>query len=109
MTWHRLLPLLAMLALAVAPFGRMAAAEAMAPAHHGEMAAPGHCDDMPAPDGGDDTDKRLDCLTACASLAAVADAELAVVPASVMALESVAIADAPGLTPEAEPPPPRRS
>ena len=109
MTWGRLLPLFAMLALVVAPFGRMAAAEAMAPAHHADVAAPGHCDDMPAPDGDDDADKTLDCLTACASLVAVADAEFAVVPASAVAVESGVAADAPGLNPEAEPPPPRHS
>lgn len=108
MTRRRLLPLLALLALVVAPFGRMAAAEASAPSHHPAMTAPGHCDDGPAP-GGDNADRTLDCLTACATLAAVEAAALPIPfqpPAAVVALP---ISGAAGLVPEADPPPPRSS
>lgn len=108
MTWRRLLSLLALIAVAVAPFGRMAAAEAAVPSHHMTMTAPGHCDDSPAPDG-DNAGKTLDCLTACASLAAVEAAALAILvhpPAAAVALPT---AGAAGLVPEAEPPPPRFS
>lgn len=108
MTWRRLLPLIALLALAVAPFGRMAAAEAMAPAHHTATAAPGHCDDMPAPDG-DEADKLLDCLTACASLAAADASPLPVLTAAPASLQAQPPAGAAGVNPEADPPPPRLS
>lgn len=111
MKYRRLLPLIALLALVVAPFGRIAAAEAMAPAHHAGPAASGHCDDMPAP-GGDEADKAgkaLHCMTACASLAAVTDAAVPMVVPAAMAIEAVPSAGAAGLNPEAEPPPPRLS
>lgn len=108
MKLHRFLAFLALLALVIAPFGRMAAAEAMAPAHQAGMAMSGHCDDMPAPEG-DGADRMLDCMNACAALAAVADAEMPDRPAAAAILESRPPADAAGLNPEAEPPPPRLS
>lgn len=108
MNWRRILPLIALLALVLAPFGRMAAAEAIAPSHHQTMTAPGHCDDMPAPAKGK-AGKTLDCLTACASLAAADSASLSAPIAMPAALRAAVPADAAGIEPEAEPPPPRFS
>lgn len=108
MTRRRLLPLLALLALVVAPFGRMAAAEAMTPAHHAAMGAPAHCDDAPASEDGD-ADEALDCLNACASLAAAHSNPLRLPMRAPAVVEALAPAEAAGIHPEAEPPPPRSS
>ena len=108
MSLRHLLPLIALLALIVAPFGRMAAAEAMAPGHQADMAASGHCDDVPS-QGGDEADKALDCMNACTSLAAVADAEVPAFAPAAMIVDVRPPAVAAGLNPEAEPPPPRLS
>jgi hypothetical protein len=106
---RRLLPLVILLALVFAPFGRIAAAEAMAVSHHQPMATAGRCADMPMP--ADDTaDKRaVDCMIACAVIAQLGSPALA-------ATSTVAVPPAPvvhatfrGLHPEAEPPPPRFS
>ena len=108
MTLRRLLTLLALVALAVSPFGRMAAAEAMAVPEHRMTAAAGHCDEQPAPE--DRTHPAgIDCLVACAAMAAAA--EVAVPAAHVVAAEPQAttLPDFIGLHPEAEPPPPRLS
>ena len=105
---RRLLPLLALLALIVAPFGRMAAAEAMAAPAHAGMAGPGHCQDMPAPDEGS-VDKRIDCMIACAVMAS---AEVpAFDPPQPLAAEPEIrlLAGGTGIRPEADPPPPRLS
>jgi hypothetical protein len=97
-----------LLALALAPFGRMAAAEAKAMPHHAAMAMPGHCAGQPQPDQ-DRHPATIDCMMACAAMAphaatdfvppTVAHAEPASAPALILA----------GILPEAEPPPPRLS
>ena len=106
------LPWLVLLGLLVAPFGRMAAAEAMARPHPAPAAMAGHCDEIPAPhhDKGDrSNDKAIDCLSACAAMAAL---ECPVLPGLArvacpqVALISVLSA---GLDPQADPPPPRLS
>lgn len=108
-TLRRLLPLLTLLALVFAPFGRIAAAEAMAMPHHQPIAMAGHCENMPAPDDGDRDKVAIDCMIACAVMAA-ADGpmvEAMAAPASRPArIEHPAFA---GLHPEADPPPPRIS
>jgi len=106
----RLSVLLALLALLAAPFGRMAAAETALMPHHGGMAAAasGHCDDMPQPEEGT-ADRAIDCLIACA---AATPPEAAAVPAggfAAAAPEAAAPRHFAGITPEAEPPPPRFS
>lgn len=109
MTFRRLLPLLTLLALLVAPFGRMAAAEAMVMPHHQAAAMPGHCDEMPAgdEDGADKT--AIDCMIACAAMAVAETPNLVASPDVAPAPISLTLPDLPGLNPEAEPPPPRLS
>ena len=108
MSFRRLLPLLALLALLVAPFGRMAAAEAMAMPHHAPAAMAGHCDDMPAPDG-DEPGKAVDCMIACAVMTPSEAPALKAAPPARSMPASFAVPGFSGLHPEADPPPPRFS
>ena len=108
MRLFRLLPLLALLALLIAPFGRMAAAEA-AP-HHGAPAMAEHCEQAaPGDEAPDDAQKAIDCMTACAAVAAPSAPPLEVPrraseqPVAARAFGLV------GLQPERDPPPPRLS
>ena len=107
-----LLPLLTLLALLVAPFGRIAAAEAMTSSHEPAMAMAGHCEEMPAP-GQDRSDRTheasIDCLVACAAVATAESAPLAAVPAAASPRVGVTLPEFAGLHPEADPPPPRLS
>ena len=109
MSLRRLLPLLVLLALLFAPFGRMAAAEAMTMPHPAAAAMAGHCQDMPAPAGDRSGQAAFDCLTACAVMtsaaapALAAEAPLRAMPSS-SALPAIS-----GLHPAADPPPPRLS
>ena len=109
MTLRRLLPLLTLLVLLAAPFGRMAAAEAMPTAHHGVAAAtPGHCHDVPPP-AEDEPGRAIDCMLACAVMAPAEAPPAPRAPAAAAAPDRIALRDLPGISPEAEPPPPRRS
>lgn len=106
------LPLLILVALVVAPFGHMAAAEAMTPSHHSAMATPAHCPEMPAPapHKGDRTDKAMiDCQAACAAMATLQAPDLPVPPAATSSRVTLPIPLFAGLQPEAETPPPRHS
>ena len=104
----RFIRLLVLLALLAAPFGRMAAAEAMTMPHHPAMTmAAGHCDTMPASDSGD-FDRSIDCMIACAMMAH-AEAPALQPPPAASAPVSVLRAGLAGLHPEADPPPPRIS
>jgi hypothetical protein len=103
-TSRRLVQFLVLLALAVAPFGRIGASQAMA--RHA-MAMPAHCAGQPMPDGDRGHRMAVDCMIACAAMA----------PApALFALPPPALAAAPfglpssflsGIRPEADPPPPR--
>ena len=110
MKLRRLFPLLILLALVVAPIGRVAAAEAMATAHQPAAAMAGHCQDMPAPDPDERSGKAsIDCRVACA---AIATAEAYVFAGGSFAAspqDGVVLPGFAGLHPEAEPPPPRLS
>lgn len=104
----KLLRLLVLLALLVAPFGRMAAAEAMTMPEHSAMAMPGHCDPMPAPDPGDE-ERSIDCMIACAAVTGAESPQLrAPRPAASLPVGLVRTGLS-GLHPEADPPPPRLS
>ena len=110
MKLRRLLPLLTLLALLVAPFGRIAAAEAMTMPQQPMAAMSGHCDDRPAPHHGDRTGKAsIDCLVACAAMATAEDAPLVRNIAAVSLPASFVLPLFSGLHPEADPPPPRLS
>lgn len=110
MTARRLLPLIAILALLVAPFGRMGMAEAAAAPHHAAPAAmAGHCDDRPA-SAPDRPDKAaIDCMTACAAIMPAAAPRLAGTPPPAIDPGIVPPAAFHGLHPAADPPPPRAS
>ena len=106
------LSLAMLLALLIAPFGRMAAAEA-ATMPHGQAptAMAGHCSDMPAPDPdepGHGT-MTIDCLVACATIATPDAPALAAILFSPATPEPGRLALFIGLHPEADPPPPRLS
>ena len=107
-----LLSALMLLALFVAPFGRMAAAEAMAMPHHAAPAAmAGHCGDTPAPDQApaERGAMTIDCLVACATIAAPDAPELAAVAPLVVLPQPCRLCTFIGIQPQADPPPPRRS
>lgn len=67
MSVRRLAPLLLLIALLVAPIGRMGLAQAAAPGHGAPAAMAGHCDEMPAP--GKTDRATVDCALACAAIA----------------------------------------
>jgi hypothetical protein len=105
----RLLPLLAMLALLFAPFGRMAAAETMAASGPHHRAAGGHCQDMPPPENPTSSRASIDCAVACAVVAPPSAPAVAAAPRPVQPQAVVRLAIFKGVNPEADPPPPRRS
>lgn len=110
MTLRRLFPLLVLLALIVAPFGRVAAAEAMATGHQPAAAMAGHCQDMPAPEPGARSGKSsIDCLVACAAIATAEAFVLAGQSFAPSPQDGFVLPGFAGLHPEAEPPPPRLS
>jgi hypothetical protein len=102
-----LVQLLILAVMALAPFGRMEAARAMAMPHQAAMAS--HCAGRPMPDQ-DRQERMVDCMIACAATAAIAAPETLAPPAAI-ALNPVAgpVPCLSGLSPEADPPPPRRT
>lgn len=109
MTLRRILPVLALIALMIAPFGRMGLAAAAAPHHGTPMAMAGHCEDMPTPEPGKPNKTAIDCMIACAAMTTESAADIAHA-----APEPVVIAPRPllslhGIQPEAADPPPRFS
>ncbi len=109
MTFRRLLPLLALVALLVAPFGRAAAAEAMAMPDNMAAAMAGHCDDRPEPADHRSDKAGVDCLVACAVMTPPAAPALVAEPLLRLAPAASPLPTISGLHPEADPPPPRFS
>ena len=104
---RRLLFLFAAFALVMAPFGRMGAAEAMP--NHSPGAMAGHCDDMSPPADGSADKAAIDCMIACATLAA-AVSPLVEIPQPEMTMPlAQAVRAFAGIDLQAEPPPPRLS
>ncbi len=120
MTLRACLRLLLLAAMLLAPLGRIGIAQAMArPAAAGVMA--GHCAEMPAgapvhhpgshhqkAPAGNGEGMAVDCMIACAAMAAAPEPFVA--PPAAAALPILSFV--PGLTgirPEADPPPPRFS
>ena len=106
----RALRLLLLLALMLAPFGRIGMAEARAAS---ATVASEHCAGMPAhgEERPTDEDMAVDCMVACAALAAIpapfaAPSPPAPANAAPVPLPQVALG---GLLPDAELPPPRLS
>lgn len=107
---RRLLSCLVLLALAIAPLGRMGVAQAKAMPHRPASAMASHCAGQPMPDGDKGGRMAVDCMIACAALAPAPAACFAPPPAR----PEAALATTPdsflaGIRPEADPPPPRRS
>jgi hypothetical protein len=69
---RRLLPLLVLLALVIAPFGRVAVAEAKTIPHPMPSAMASHCPGQPMPDGDKGGRVAIDCMIACAAMASAA-------------------------------------
>lgn len=106
---RRLLPLFVLIALVMAPFGRMNAAEAKAMPHHLSSAIAPHCAGQPMSDGDKGGRVAIDCMIACAVMAPAATPSFAPPPAAEavpVAIPSFLLA---GIRPEADPPPPRFS
>ena len=109
-------------ALLLAPLGRIGLAQAMAaPATAGAMA--GHCAEMPAepaaaphhgthhqpaPAGGSEG-MAVDCMIACAALAAAPDLFVVPRPVAMTLPAATFLSSLTGIQPEADPPPPRFS
>lgn len=105
-----LMSILALLALLVSPFGRAAAAEAVPAAHHSASAMAGHCDEGAAPDQPQgDVTRTIDCMIACATVAAADAAAFEPVEQSAPPLVALPIILFTGLGHGADPPPPRFS
>ena len=118
MSFRRFLPLLALLALLVAPFGRAGMAEATAmPGHGAAVAVAPHCAEMAgmaAPDDGTPDKKAadrgmIDCMIACAALTPAVSATIVPTSSSTATLEAPRLPCFDGTQPEAEVPPPRIS
>lgn len=108
MRLRRPLTFLVLLALAIAPFGRMGMAEAKAMPNH-EMPAMAHCPGAPAPDGDEGGGIAIDCMIVCAAMTPAAAPFFAPVPAAEAAPAAIPASILAGIRPEAEPPPPRLS
>jgi hypothetical protein len=100
---RRILHLIVLACLVLAPFGRIGLAQA----HAAPAAMAGHCagDSAPAPDR--DKRDRIDCMTACAAIAAPVGPVFTPPPACGMAGVALGTFALAGIQPEAEPPPPR--
>lgn len=99
--------LFAALALVVSPFGRMGAAEAMP--NHSPGAMAGHCDDMAPPADGPSDKSAIDCMIACATLAAAVSPLVEIPQPEMTAPLAQAVRSFAGIDLQAEPPPPRLS
>lgn len=109
MSLRRLLPLLVLLALTLAPFGRMDMAEAKAMPHRMPAAMAAHCSGQSMPDSDEGGRGAADCMIACAVMAPVAAPFPAPPPAAEAAPFATPSSLTAGVRPEAEPPPPRFS
>ncbi len=113
-TLRRLLPLLTLIALMLAPFGRVGMAEATMPAHgmaagHEMAAMPSHCADMPAPSDDAPADRMIDCLVACAVVTPPTAPAVPIVAPQANAPAAGLASTFVGISPGSDPPPPRLS
>lgn len=108
MSLRRLLPFLVLIALVMAPFGRMNVAEAKAMPHDMPSAMASHCG-QPMPDGDKSSPVAIDCMIACAAMAPAAAPVFTPLPAAEAAPVAIPSFLLAGIQPEADPPPPRFS
>lgn len=100
------MPFLVLLALLVAPYGRIQQAQAATPPAQ-SMAMAGHCAPAPANTPAPTHHGSIDCMIACAGVPAV-EADLAapaLPPITMLVAAPVAALD--GILPQFDPPPPR--
>ena len=108
-TLRRLLPLLTLIALMFAPFGRVGMAEAMAMPAHDMAAMPSHCADMPTPADHAPADRVIDCMIACAVMTPPVSPAVPMVAPLVTAPEAKPASGFVGISIGSDPPPPRLS
>lgn len=108
-TARRILHLLVLAGLVLAPLGRigLAQAQALAMSHSAPAAMAAHCPGEPAPTSDRDKSDRIDCMTACTAIAAPVGPVFTPAPACGMVRVALATFALAGIRPEAEPPPPR--
>jgi hypothetical protein len=104
-TSRRLVQLFVLLALTLAPFGRIGASQAMA--GPGAMAMPAHCAGQPMPDGDKGHRMAVDCMIACAAMAPAPASFTLPLPPLAAAPVPLLMSHLAGIRPEADPPPPR--
>ena len=103
---RRLVQLAVLIALALAPFGRIGASEAMGP--DAAVAVADHCGGRSMPDRDRSHRMTVDCTIACAAAMAPAPAPFDLPPPALAAAPVGRLAAFPaGIHPEADPPPPR--
>ena len=106
---RRLLQFLLLVALVVAPFGRMGTGEAKALPHHDMSAMAPHCPGPPPSDEDRGNRMAVDCMIACAAMSPAAAPFFAPPPAAEAAPTAMPASILAGIRPEADPPPPRLS
>ena len=120
MTPRACLRLLLLAAMLLAPLGRIGVAQAMA-APTGASVMAGHCAEMPAAPSHhqgnhhqkapaqDHEGMAVDCMIACAAMAAAPEPFVAPPPGAVALPAATFLSSLTGIQPEADPPPPRIS
>lgn len=99
------MPLFILIALLVAPFGRM---QAQATAHHvPPMAMAGHCEPLPAKAPAPTHHGSIDCMIACAGVPAVEAGFTTPILPPLAELIAAPVAALDGIPPQFDPPPPR--
>lgn len=107
MSHRRLVQLFVLAALVLAPFGRLGLAQATP--HHAPMAMNAHCAGQPVPDRGKSHKMAVDCMIACAAMAAAGALFILPLPAPRAAPSARPTSLLAGIRPEADPPPPRQA
>jgi hypothetical protein len=107
MSRRRLVQLLVLAALVLAPFGRLGLAQATP--HHAPMAMNAHCAGQPMPDQGKSHRMAVDCMIACAAMAAAATPFMPPPPARRAVPSATPASLLAGIRPQADPPPPRQA
>jgi hypothetical protein len=104
-TLRRLVQFLVLIALALSPFGRIGVSQAMT--GHGPMAMAGHCAGQPMSDGDKGHRMAVDCMIACAAMAAAPSPFALPPPIHACMPIAAPMTRLTGIRPEADPPPPR--
>jgi len=102
---RRLVRIVILAALLLAPVGRIGIAQAMAAPPHAAMAS--HCAGRPLPDSNRHHRMAVDCMIACAAMAQVPATSFEPPIAVETAVAASPLPRLAGIRPEADPPPPR--